>query len=122
MPATISSNQLSRMKAVVEETFTSTATHKRPTLTSDGRGGQTKTMTTLNSTLVCRVAKAKEPEQVLLGERVTGKTEFNIYVAEGCDLKPKDQLVVDSMTLELVEVYDKRSINLAVLATATRIR
>lgn len=110
------------MRAVVEATFVSTASHTRPSPTGDGRGGQTVTYSTVNAALPCRVARSKAPEQVSLADRATARTEYTIYTAHNVTIKPQDRLVVDGMTLEIVEVVEKRSINYCVIATAIRLR
>lgn len=110
------------MRAVVEQTFTSTATVKRPSGTSDGRGGKTATLTTISSTQACRVALDKDAVERQLGKRTTPVSYYKIYFPVGANVLAKDQITVDGVTYELVDLYHKRTINTSVVATATRLK
>ena len=79
---------------------------KRATLADDGRGGRTRTLSTLASDIPCSVQKARyRADESPDGDKMTGKTYWIISLPAGQDVQAAtDQIMVTSLSSRIFEV------------------
>jgi len=120
MTMLLSTNDLTRMRAILNRTLPDTATIERDTLGSDGSGGQTVTSTATTGPFACRVAMPSGREEVIAG-RLDAVGIWTITLPAGTDVKAQDRILVGSRTFEVTIPLRPRSwqISCRVLCTET---
>ena len=118
----LTTEQLLRLRSTVAGNFTSTATIRRPTSAKNPRGGADTSYSSVATGVLCRVvANAGEAERES-GGQLKAFSSYKVYFPAGTDIKPKDQLVIGTTTLEVVEAFDSASTQLALMVSAIRVR
>jgi hypothetical protein len=97
----LSTAQLLSLRGTMEGSFPSTAQVQRYTPASDGAGGETDTPGVMGS-YACRVVGATAQDRQE-GGRPVSVTVWQILLPYTADVGPKDQLLVDGATYEVVD-------------------
>jgi len=118
---TLTTEQISRMRSTVADNFTSIADVVRPSAAINGRGGASIT-TSLVARVACRIVESKTPDERMSGQQLKAFSGYIVYVPVGTDVKPKDQIVSGSLTLEVLDAIDAPSTILALAVYAVRVR
>lgn len=121
MSSLLSAADLAACQATVALHLPSTASVQTNTPASDSQGGATDSWATTAS-LACKVLQ-KQPDA---SERVEGsapksETEWDIQFAAGSSIIPKQRLVIDSVTYEVMDVDTGQSNGLALTATCRKL-
>jgi len=99
----LTSDELTAMQAVHEETMTQTATITRYTLSSDGAGGTTRSSTT--DTEVCRLAPTKNMAVATqYAGRLAERLPWQCTFPADADVQDDDMITVDGRDFEVVGI------------------
>jgi hypothetical protein len=110
------------MRSTVADNFTSTADIRRPSASMNTRGGYTPLPTVIATGVKCRIVENGAPNERESGAQLKAFTGYVVYFPAGTDIKPKDQIVSGSLTLEVVDSIDAASTQLALAVYAVRVR
>jgi len=95
--------ELACLREDAELTLPSVGTIQSLTLESDERGGHTETWGT-EGTLACRVARLKDPVEVVNANKVTALADYRIYVpaTTSLSLSSEKRIIVEGATYEII--------------------
>lgn len=116
----ISAAELASMQATAQAAMDQTATIKRASLASDGAGGSIPTFATVG-TAACTLS---QPTPALMQnyDYLIGPLDaWMVRVPLGTDVRPKDHLVVGTLTLLVQSVPPTRSRQITLTLLASRI-
>jgi hypothetical protein len=97
-------------RALVVSALPDTATRSRPTAASDNQGGLLPGAPDTGLTFPCRLQAAPAESQETVEEgRVVAVMTWKLQCPHGTDLSPKDRVLVNGGTFEIIDEADKRS-------------
>ena len=97
-----SATGLAQLQAVIQETFTATATIKRRTQVSDGAGGFTDTYPTVATSACSFTATQITPVERENAIGIQTISFFQFSFPAGTDVRSADRITVGSRTFEVV--------------------
>lgn len=108
MPQTLSQAEIEAIRTTLEMQMFQTATIQRKTLTPDGMGGNTESLTTVG-TSVCRLSTADKRLGLsligqLVGDRIENRDQYTIYFPHVTDVRADDLVSVDGRTFRVTSV------------------
>ncbi len=98
-------DELDELRIDAEATLPDTGSVQGRTTTSDGRGGRTVTWAEIG-TVICRVARLKDPIEIVNANKVTVVANFRLYVPGSVimSLSSEKRIIVNGVTYEIVDV------------------
>lgn len=102
----ITAGELATARADQARTFSDTLTLKRKAQASNGRGGQTDTLTTVASNVPCRFALSTKSDNAPreIAERIKTKPAWVLACAVTVDVRENDVVTVAGLTLQVIFV------------------
>jgi head-tail adaptor len=98
---TLSSSDLTALRAEQAALMPDTCTVSRLTATADGLGGTTRTWAT-SSTLACRLASNGAPMEYMQSAALQGRTVWMVTLPYGSDVTRADRLTISGHVLEIL--------------------
>jgi hypothetical protein len=86
------------------------------------RGGYTQLPTVIATGVKCRIVESGTPNERESAAQLKAFMGYAVYFPAGTDVKPKDQIISGSLTLEVVDAIDAPSTQLAIAVYAVRVR
>lgn len=111
---------LAMLRTIVRDFLPQEAEVQRPTATSDGRGGQTLTFTTVKRRVPCRLAPSSGTEAVVAG-RLTARESWTLTFLHDSDIRPQDRVVVGGHTFEVLAVLNAHAWTVATRVLAVEV-
>jgi hypothetical protein len=110
-------------RALVQTALPDSATRVRPVLAPDNQGGLTAGPPDTSLTFPCRLqAKATQSQETSQQGRVVAVMQWQLECPHGTDLQPKDGVLVNGGTFEIVDDADRQSSSVVMTVNLREIR
>lgn len=96
MAALLGAFELSALRGAADSAKPGSVVIYRRTLTSDGAGGQSGTVTAVGTVIARAVTRRGEPTVMLAGGRVEARGDWFVYVPIGTDVRRQTDYLVHS--------------------------
>ncbi|MEO6467498.1 MAG: head-tail adaptor protein [Acidimicrobiia bacterium] len=118
----ITDDELTAMRAVLDQSLPDLADISRSTPTSDGRGGTSLVWATVAS-VPCRIAPAATfgGSEQPVNDVVAGVQRWSITLPAGTNVTGRDRVLVGARTFEVVEVRSTRSYEVSCRVTGVEV-